>query len=399
MRRILIIVAVLVVLAGVGAGVYFYFFANQPTITVGDPTTDPNLPVGGGVPTETPDEQGTVEVPNQAEQVGERLTKIDKGPVVPGVAVYATASSTETPGDIAVNYIERQSGNIFQYLAHKKSLSRISNRTLPRIQEASWAPDGSVAFARYLSGEENTVINTYALPVNSAEGYFLEQNVASLAVSSSNVLVVGSGSNGSIGTLERLDGSQPKQLFVSPLSALRAFFAGKNQYFAFTKPAASIAGYAFLINSTGNFERVAGPLPGLAALVSPGGAYALISYTSGGILKMSLLNMATRELTALPVATIADKCVWAANEKAAYCGIPLSPSTTATYPDDWYQGTVAFSDRIWKIDVAGRFAQLALDLSEETDEAIDVTAPALDPLERVLVFRNKTDGALWLYEL
>src|SRR6185437_2441097 len=254
------------------------------------------------------------------------------------------------------------------------NLTRISNKTIPGIQEASWLPSGALAFVRYLSGASNNTINTYALPATgTAAGYFLEQNIAGLAVSSTSVLVLASGGNGSVGTLERTEGSQPKQLFTTPLSSLRVAFAGKNQYVAFTKPSSTLAGYAYLINSTGNFERLVGPLTGLVALPSPSGKWLLYSYVSGGLLKLSLVNIATRVVTSLPVGTIADKCAWTLQEDAVFCGVPIDPATTFAYPDDWYQGAVNFSDRLWKINVTERFAELVLDFKRDTKQDLDAT--------------------------
>ena len=308
-------------------------------------------------------------------------------------------ATTTPPIEYAVNYLERQSGNVYQYLVRAKTLTRISNKTIPGIQEALWLPDGSTTYIRYLSGDTHTTINTYVLPKNGVDGHFLAQGIASLGVSSANLLSLASGVNGSIGTVSKIDGSGSKQAFISPLTSLRASFAGKNQYIAFSKPSAFINGYAFLVNSTGNFERVAGPFPGLVALPGTLGKCVLFSYTSGGITKMSLVEVASREIVALPVATIADKCVWNVRETAVYCAIPIDPPTTYAYPDDWYQGAVFFSDRIWKIDVDGRFAELVLDFKKETDADLDAVNLALDPTENILVFKNKRDGSLWSYEI
>ena len=148
----------------------------------------------------------------------------------------------------------------------------------------------------------------------------------------------------------------------------------------------------------GRFSRIAGPKNGLVALASPSGKWVLISSANGSALQMKLVNAATGEATKLPVATIADKCVWTDDDSALYCGIPMSPPS-ASYPDDWYQVAVHFSDRLWRIDVAGRYAQLVLDFTKETDTALDAQALALNPSRTTLSFVNKNDGSLWVYSL
>ena len=58
-----------------------------------------------------------------------------------------------------------------------------------------------------------------------------------------------------------------------------------------------------------------------------------------------------------------------------------------------------FSDRIWKIDVTGRYAQLVLDFKEANKGALDAISLAINPSLTTLVFVNKNDGSLWSYSL
>lgn len=392
MNRILVIIAVVVLVAGIAAGAYFYFFSNTAAPIVID--AGGTLPAPADVidtPTDTPVE------PAQPQAVSTKLVRIDAGPIVPGeVLVNVPASASSTP-DTRVFYIQRQSGNVFSYLVGARTLTRTSNRTVPGIQEAKWLPDASLAFVRYLSGEDFSTINTYALPSSVGGGFFLSQNLADIAVSSTSILMLASGANESVATVGRPDGSRATQAFSSSLSMLRVDFAGKNQYLAFTKPSGTLPGYAYLVDAKGNFSRIAGPLNGLVAKPSPSGKWVLVSYVSGPALKMQLVHTTTREAITLPVATIADKCVWTQDERSIYCGVPTSPTSNATYPDDWYQGAVHFSDRIWKINVEGRYAEFVLDFEKEANTELDATALATDSAGRALVFVNKNDGSLWSY--
>ena len=398
MRRTLIITIIVLALLGIGAAVYFYIFASSGVIVT--------PPLGGGLPiagesAQIPEGAGVANAPSGAPvSVSARLVKISAGPVVPGEAVVnIKAANASSSPEVAVSYIERQSGNVFSYKVGAATLTRISNKTFPGIQTAAWLPDASLAFVRFLSGADFSTINTYALPANGANGFFLSQNLADLAVASTSVLTLASGVNGSVASLSRTDGTRASTVFTMPLSAARVSFAGKNQYLAFTKPSAEVPGSAFLVDSTGRFSRISGPRSGLVALASPLGKWVLVSSILDGAMRMELVNTSTNETIALPVATIADKCVWAADDSTIYCGIPLNPPFDANYPDDWYQGAVSFTDRLWKIQVAGRYAQLVLDFSEETKGSLDAEALAVDPAGTVLVFVNKNDSSLWSYRL
>ena len=101
MRRYLIIAAIVMVLAGVGAAVYFIFFTGSASVTVAPDGT--SLPVAeqGSAPGET----GTTIAPvvNAPVSVSARLVKISAGPVVPGAAVVnnkAVSASSSPPSSL-----------------------------------------------------------------------------------------------------------------------------------------------------------------------------------------------------------------------------------------------------------------------------------------------------------
>lgn len=405
MQRNILIGAGVIVVIGLGVWAYFAFFTSAPSMTVA-PSGSASLPVAGQAAQSTTGsgtERGVVGqslAPGTPVSVSERLVQVSVGPVVPGEAVVdMKAINASSSPEVAVNYIERGSGNVFTYLVRARTLTRVNNKTIPGLQSATWLPDGSFAFVRYLSGATFSTINTYALAATSSAGFFLPQNISDINVSAAGLLTLASGVNGSAVSQSRVDGTHATTIFTTPLAAIRASYAGKGKYLVFTKSSASLDGDAFLTDSSGRLARIAGPLSGLVALASPSGKKVLISYVQGASMQMGLIDTTSGATTVLPVATIADKCVWAADDSAVYCGVPISPDLSRAYPDEWYQGAVQFSDRIWKIDVAGRYAQLTLDFSQANKGELDAEALAVDPLKATLVFVNKNDGSLWSYTL
>jgi len=396
MQRNILIGAVVVVVLGLGVWAYFAFFTGGATVITTPGAS--SLPVAEQTPTQP---SGATSAPSLSGGaptaiVSPRLVKISAGPVALGEAVVTKAATASSSAETTVTYIERQSGNVFSYSTATKNITRISNKTVPGIQSASWLPNASTAFVRYLSGATFSTINTYALSASSTSGFFLPQNLAGISVSSTGILTLSSGVNGSSASVTHIDGTRASEIFTTPLSAIHASFAGKN-YLVFTKPSSDLAGDAFIVDTAGKFSRIAGPQNGLVALASPLGKWVLVSYTLGSAMQMQLVSIATGASLQLPVATIADKCVWASDDSAIYCGVPISPPVNSSYPDDWYQGAVHFSDRIWKIDTAGRYAQLVLDFSKETSGVLDAEALAIDPFSTTLVFVNKNDSSLWSY--
>jgi hypothetical protein len=400
MKRILIIIATIIVLLGIVVGLYIFLQpAAHLTVSNGNgafgDTGSGNAPTQStAVVNTTAGSAGTVVAPS--------LIKITDGPVSAGEAVFdippaQTSSTTFTPGDVGVRYIDRESGNVYQYNALTRKLTRLSDKTLPGIQEASWLPDGSAAFVQFLAQTSGVShIDTYELPFDGNGGYFLQQDLAQAAViGSSSVFTLTTNSSGSVGSLARADGSSIKTLFTSPLTSIVARAAGAN-IVTVTKASSELDGYAFTL-SGGAFTPILGPLRGLTILPSPSGNIILYSYTDGSALHMAALNLSSGTNTILPLATLAEKCVWTADNTTLYCAIPTSVS--GNLPDDWYQGAVSFTDRIWRIDLTSRLATLVLDPSSSGKTDIDAVNLTIDPNSQVLIFRNKKDSSLWAFSL
>ncbi len=404
MRRILIIIASIIVVIGLLVAGYFMFFANKPTLSVGTPgnpfgSSDDRAPSALFGPDGQPIQgAGTVVAP--------RLIRITDAPVATGaVALYIQpseplASSTEPvePADTEIRFIERQSGNVYGFRLHDRVLTRLSNRTIPGIQDAVWTADGARAFARYLSRGADGIerIDTYALLADGGEGYFLEQGLEKVSVASSTVFSLLPSASGSIGSLSNVDGTNVRTLFTSVVSRVSAAFAGTDVVLT-TKGSSALDGYAFTVGQGGALTRILGPLRGLATLPDPAGRSVLYSYVSQGRVYLSVLDLGSRSAVALPLGTLAEKCAWAPGGRQLYCGIPTE--TTGNLPDEWYQGARSFTDRIWRIDLDTRLATLVVDPSEVADVAIDAVALTIDSQSDALVFTNKTGGSLWVYDL
>jgi hypothetical protein len=247
---------------------------------------------------------------------------------------------------------------------------------------------------RYLSGTDT--VNTYVLPAEGGSGFFLKQGLSDVRVATGTILTLVSNNTGSTLSSLRADGSKETVILSTPLTSLR-LGGGEKQTLLFTKPSQTLLGAAFTLTA-GKPERVGKTATGLVALMSPSGKWVLESTAIEGSMALSLINASSSEVVTLPVGSIADKCVWASDESAIYCAIPVTPPK-APYPDDWYRGRVSFNDRIWKIHVRDRYAELVLDFDNETNTPLDAWALSLDTRQTILTFTNKRDGSLWAFRL
>ncbi len=399
-KRILLIVSILIVIAGLAVGAYFLFFSSGSVgLTAGTP--NPFSGAGDRQP-QTNTVAGPVE--GAGTVVAPRLTRITAGPVAMGSVALAVlpasmGSTSDDLGDTEIRYIERQSGNVYSFRLHDRVLTRIGNKTLPGVQEAVWLPDGSNAFARFVTSEEGVdTVATYALPAEGGEGYFLESGVSSVGVTgSSSVYTLLPRSNGSVATIASIAGTGARTLFTSPLRSLTLRPLGAN-FIATTKASSEISGYAFSVsNKTGVFTRILGPYTGLSTLPNPTGSRVLFSYVYLGKVFAAVLDVDKRTVTQLPVTTLAEKCAWAPNGTTLYCGVPVA--LPKTLPDAWYQGAEPLSDRLWGIDLNTRLATLITDPTTVASITIDMVSLTVDPATDAVVFTNKLDGSLWAYDL
>lgn len=404
-RRPLLIIGSIIVVLVFAVGLYFLIFAGDAELTVSD---DPFGDIGSSLV----DGEGLLEMDAGAgEEVAPNLVRVTDRPVAKGVIAIPrvatttitveTASGTPalaetTVTDTEVRFIDRASGNIYRYTAHARSLTRLSNKTLPGVQEASWLPDGSVAYARFVG--EGEQVATYVLPDNGEGGFFLEQGLASAeATAGGSLFKMLSGSTGSVGSISTSDDTGARTIFTSLLSSL-VVHPTRGNYFGHTKASAFLDGYGFQITTaSGAFTRILGPFRGLSVLPSPDGTRLLYSYVDRGTLRLSVYDVATRSSVALPVATLTEKCYWSPDSLSTYCGVPMALPNGL--PDFWYQGAISFSDRLWKINMQDRLATLIVDPNAVAEVSIDAVALHTDPTEDVLLFTDKHTGLLWAYDM
>ncbi|HEX2792301.1 MAG TPA: hypothetical protein VHO23_01115 [Candidatus Paceibacterota bacterium] len=413
MKRVLILIAGALVLIGLLVGAYFLFFAGNGTGLTATPGgtfgTADDRAGGLGAVTDT-----GVPVSGAGTQVAPRLLQLSSAPVAKGAfslytpAQTATASSSTATGtpetvvtvpeETEVRYIDRQSGNVYSFRIHERVMTRLSNKTLPGIEEANWSRSGDRAFVRFLEGvgDGQERISTFMLPANGEGGYFLEQDIEQVLVASTSIVTRTASGSGSSVASASLDGTGAVSLFTSPLRSIMLSYFGSG-FIATTKPSASLDGYSFSVDRAGSFTRLLGPLAGLSTLASPDASRVLYTYSDRGKIVTQVLSLADRTTVPLPLATLPEKCVWSSDSATLYCGVPTA--LTGTLPDDWHQGARAFSDRIWKIDLATRVATLVFDPVQLADTQIDAISLTLDNANDVLVFMNKTDGSLWSYDL
>lgn len=309
---------------------------------------------------------------------------------------------------LAVRYVERSTGNVYQKFMDKVEESKISTTLIPKIHEAIFGSNGQSVILRYADDDHKT-IETFsgALPKETAggdslpemKGGFFPQNINDLSLSpdGSKIFYISKFGDGVLGTTINLDGGKKSQIFNSAFTEWAPQWVNDRIIALNTKPAASVPGYLYVLDTqTKDFNKVLGGISGLTSLYSPNGKKILYSKTSasGDGIVLSLYDTDTKTSADLGIRTLPEKCVWSEDNVIAYCAVPHSMNP-GQYPDIWYQGLVSFRDSIWKINTKTDVFNLLSDISQETGAPMDGTKLFLDEKENYLFFINKKDSILW----
>lgn len=339
-----------------------------------------------------------------------RLRQISNFPVA-GAMIFE-----DDEENVVIRFMARETGHIYETTANSVSQRRISNTTIPKIQNAFWSEDGEELLIQYIDDASGRVDSFYAKLEESENiseegqvsvaGNFLPRGISSFDIQNNkdakNKLFYLIGEfGGAIGTISNMDGSGKTQIFNSKLSEWIIEWTNGNIVAFTTKSTSSVAGYLYFLNSrTGGFEKIIGDIRGLQTRISPNAKQALLSRSSSSGISLSIFDVGKKEIKTLSINTFAEKCVWSAQKtNTVYCGVPRALNISVEYPDEWLQGLISFSDDIWMIDTGEGISDLLIKPQDSANVDIDIIKPILSPNEDYLLFVNKKDSTLWSLRL
>ncbi|MBU1557628.1 hypothetical protein KKC45_01560 [Patescibacteria group bacterium] len=328
-----------------------------------------------------------------------KLRKITDSPIAGFV-------SFEDKNDVvSVRYIEKATGHVYEARMNSLTKKRVSNTTIPRVQESVWVDKDSVII-RYL--DENNNIKTFSAEIAEAdegeltdgkiEGVFLSDNMKEVISLGKNIFYLLEGTNGSQGFVSSLDGETVSKIFDSPLKEWLIQRPKQGTLTLTMKPSSDVFSYLYFLNTdTGRMDKKLSE-KGLTTLTNKNLSNVLFSKSLVGDFSLSVYDILNKEIRTLPLNTLSEKCVWGDNNTDIYCGIPNSV-TRGDYPDEWYQGLISFSDNVYRLDTETGSNELLVSPREVAREDIDIIEPTLSSDENYLFFINKKDFSFWSLEL
>ncbi len=336
-----------------------------------------------------------------------KLTQIYKNPT--SGAVFFNNKENKP----VLRFVDRAVGNIYEYKTVESSLNRVTNTTIPKIQESIWSNTGNNLVLRYLDNDTDKIISFVAKIENNLStstdnifskisGNFLTPNVNQVTINPKGdkifSLIEKSDRSGTFGFTTNIDGGNKKNIFDSSISYWNISWPKNNIITFTTKPNSADVGLLYFFNTdTYEMTRVLGNILGLSTLTNKDTDLVAYSYSVNNIFSLNIYDVKNKINKNMQISTLADKCVWGnTNTKILYCAVPQS-ITIGNYPDVWYQGLVSFSDDIWQINTEDGTMKSIYQIGEN-ESTIDAYNLNISSDDKYISFTNKNDLSLWLLQ-
>lgn len=284
---------------------------------------------------------------------------------------------------------------------------RISNTTIPKIQEVIFFNNATGVITRLLDDDletiktfQGTITPGFGSQPGSVTGSFMEENIPEVSVSPNGESMVYYKKSGydTYFYNKNLITSGNNSFFNTSFYSWLIDFSNENTLTLSTKGSYYADGYVYSLSMDGKLNKILGGKKGLVGKLSPNENYLLYSISQGSNFKLYLYDIKEGGEIDTGIKTLVDKCVWGKVSQYIYCAVPQNP-LNGVYPDDWYLGNKNFSDSIWKINVATNSAFKISDISTESKENIDAINLQINSLGNRLGFINKNDYSLWMLDL
>ncbi len=419
MRKGLIIILIVIVVAGVGW--YLYAKSRQtapgvPAITdfsaffpIGDSGDPTNIP---GLIPDTP--TSTIPISQSAAPSAFRLMSAS---AVAGYSAFTQSSTLTIAADPntpkakptlqtvikrIVRYVSRSNGYVYEIEDDAVPL-QISNVYIPNIYETVFADKSTTALLRFIRPDARTVA-TYSVPIpppnpngtrTQHEGVYLPDNIISAVASPDGTQVarIAIDANGALLSTTTSLNAKKVDIVSTPFREWILSWPTAKTIYLQTKATAQAPGYLYKIDTTEKkLRRVIGDINGLTASVSPSGAYILYSQSTDTAFVSKILNTKNNTTRTLNIKVMPEKCAWLTTDDLICAG--NDTVAEAQYPDAWYQGTISFSDKLYRINTG---AVTATTLYDNTSASYDMTMLSVDEGAQRVYFVDKQTGLLWQF--
>lgn len=402
-----VLIALIVAMLGALLGWYLYIHSKQSSIQITD--SGRGLDTGGGgvpsfgdgsntTPGGTSNDIGANPLTSGQEFTATSsspLWRIEKNPVA-GFNFIAASTTAN------IQYVARASGYVLRADPTKRTTTRITSTSMPKIYEAFVAADGSVvlrsiadngSLTTFLGSPRTATSSDSLSPETTLSGTFATPNMRHVSLNSRSKTLIYSIDSSGGETISSIPWTSTKSntLFSAPITNWSILSPDDGRVFIVEAPSSGLTGYAYELKNGTALPTATGE--GLLIQPQPNGTGILWSTSSNGVSTLYARIKSNSPALTLSVHTIASKCVWAPSKvPLVYCAVPQSQS--AFVLDDWFAGITHTNDVWWQIDLSTNTTQVLFTPSPSVG-TLDVQDPKIDPTGNFLVFLNGSDGSLW----
>lgn len=433
-KRILGWVLFVIIALFIGFVVWLFFFREDTVPTSytqperGDSFFPVDIETSRGTEGINPD--GTPITPGgTASTIIPRVRQLSQVPTAGAIAFERPTGSSETYiSDTGVEerrsftlttfrYIERATGHLYEARENSLTQTRLSNTTLPKINNAVFTPDGEYALLQYVGNDNETVESLVAkvTPKSTTspetfqivadgyalEGVYLPQNVVSADITQRGVSYILKNTNGGSSVILADLRDQTKRIVhQSPFTEWIIQRVNDGIATLTTKADSRVGGYMYELNTSGGTPtKILENISGLTTLTNAKKSWIIYATGRESELETYAYNTATKESKRLGVKTLPEKCVFSQQkEDIVFCGATDQPERVS-YPESWYQGVTSFNDNLWKINLTEETYDPLLINKEEVAESFDMTKLQVSPRDEFILFINKKDLTLWSVDI
>lgn len=399
-KKILIISSIILLIFALALAGYYFLLQSNEKVSTGDNNFGIGdlFPFGSGAnqidntasstdftysPTDTP-----------IESFEKRLRLISKEPVAGSVF-------KEANDGLKIRYAEKATGHIYDSETGSNKKIRISNTTIPQIEEVYFAGNGDSFIARYL--KNNDLIETFYgnLVGTSTEkiidGKIFSENLVYVSVSPSqkSIFHIEKKEDSVFGLLQKVPSKDKVGIWSSRFTEFLPEMMSDRNILLTTKFGFSQNGFAYILDT--NTSKLKPILQNILGLSTKPDLLEekILFYTSRDDGSLQLLDLKTSIISEVTPKTFPEKCAFSSSSKnILYCGVSKNTVFNNSL-GNWYLGLVSFSDNIWRYDLATGVSEKIIDLKNESGRDIDVIKPKVSKDGLFLIFESKTDGSLW----
>lgn len=305
-----------------------------------------------------------------------------------------------------IRYVLKDNGNIFETSTSTATTTRITNKTLPKIQEAFFNTAGDGVIVRNIIGDDTiqtrylslkpdpTAPTSTILLVSSTD---LPTNITEMTLSPDKAKIFYIRNDGPRGSIINFDGSAKISTFDSPFREWLVQWMTAGTILLNTKPSTLASGYLYTLDvKTSSVKKVLGDITGLTTLASKDGQNLAYTSTADNTLQLNYYNFKDGTSRNLFAQTLPEKCVWGNKfTLVIYCAVPQNVSNQNSYPDDWYLGLVHFNDVIWRINLRTGENKMIVDPQKQIGFGLDITNITISKNDDYLMFKDKNTISLW----